>query len=119
MTITTMHGTRVLVCAADGPPLATDQDVTDLLGEAFGEQAELVAVPVTRLDDRFFALRTGVAGVIVQKMVQYHRRLAVVGDISAHLAASNALRDFVIEANRGRDVLFVPDLAALAARLAA
>jgi hypothetical protein len=117
MTITTLHGTRVLVCADDGPALATDRDATDLLSEAFSEQAELVAVPVARLDDRFFALRTGVAGTIAQKLVQYRTRLAVVGDISAHVAASNSLRDFVIEANRGREVWFVPDLATLAARL--
>jgi hypothetical protein len=117
MTITTLHGIRVLVCADDGPPLAGEQDAVDLLGEAFSEQAELIAVPVSRLDQRFFSLRTRVAGAIVQKMVQYHRRLAVVGDISAHVTASSALRDFVIEADRGRDVLFVADLTALAKRL--
>ncbi|HEX5408024.1 MAG TPA: DUF4180 domain-containing protein [Pseudonocardiaceae bacterium] len=117
MAITTLHGIRVLVCDADGPALATERDAADLVGEAFSEQAELVVVPVARLDDRFFSLRTGVAGAIVQKLVQYRRRLAVVGDISAQLTASNALRDFVVEANRGRDVWFVPDIAALERRL--
>jgi hypothetical protein len=43
----------------------------------------------------------------------------VVGDVSAHLAQSDALRDFVIESNRGEHVWFVRDLAELEARLAA
>ena len=34
-----------------------------------------------------------------------------------YVAKSKALHDFVYESNKGRDVLFVPDLDALAARL--
>ncbi|MEI9972912.1 MAG: DUF4180 domain-containing protein [Ignavibacteriota bacterium] len=33
-------------------------------------------------------------------------RLAIVGDISAYAAESTALRDFIYEANRGRDIWF-------------
>ena len=70
----------------------------------------MVAVPAHRFDDRFFALRTGVAGEIMQKFVNYRMRLAVVGDISAHVAASTALRDLVYESNRGGHIWFVADL---------
>ena len=74
-------------------------------------------MPVTRLDGRFFSLRTGVAGAIVQKLVQYRRRLAVVGDISGYVAGSNALRDLVYESNRGRQAWFVADRPALDSKL--
>ena len=40
------------------------------------------------------------------------------GDVSAAVAASDPLRDFVRESNRGATVWFVDDLAALEARLA-
>jgi hypothetical protein len=38
--------------------------------------------------------------------VTYGVRLAIVGDISAYVNESTALRDFVYEANRGRDLWF-------------
>lgn len=117
-TIDTMHGTRLLLCADDGPVLAGDQDATDIVGEAISNGAGLVVLPVSRLDDRFFSLRTGLAGVITQKFAIYRRRLAVVGDITARVDASPTFRDFVVEANHGDQLWFLPDLAALEQRLA-
>ncbi|CAM04832.1 uncharacterized protein DUF4180 [Saccharopolyspora erythraea NRRL 2338] len=109
-------GVPVLVCDPDGPPVATEQDVLDLIGATyFG--AEVVAVPVSRLPERFFTLSTRFAGEVMQKFANYRLRLAVVGDISRHLAASSALRALVHESNRGEQVWFVPDLDSLDARL--
>jgi len=95
-----------------------DRAASDLVGAALG-RADVVAVPVARLAPAFFALSTGVAGEIVQKFVTYRLHLVVVGDIGRHIAASTALRDFVREANRGRQTWFVADAEELAARLGA
>jgi hypothetical protein len=100
-------GTTVLVCDADGPPLVSGADALDLIGEALEAGAESIVVPVQRLTDDFFELSTGVAGDIVQKFANYRRRVAIVGDISRHVANSSALRDFVYEANRGAQIWFV------------
>jgi hypothetical protein len=113
-----LHGVPVLVCAAEGSPLHDDQDAVDLIAQAqFGHGAEWVAVPVDRLTSEFFQLRTGVAGAIVQKFVDYRTGLAVVGDVAAHLAASDAFQDWVRETNRGRHIWFVTGLAELEQRL--
>ncbi|WP_410809585.1 DUF4180 domain-containing protein [Micromonospora sp. 067-2] len=111
-------GVPVLVCDPVGPLLATEQDALDLIGAAF-LGAQVVAVPASRLDERFFALGTRFAGEVMQKFVNYRLRLAVVGDISAHLAASSALRALVYESNQGGHIWFVPDLDALDTRLRA
>ena len=100
-----------------GPPISDGQAVVDMLGQAWGENAELVVVPVERLAPEFFRLSTGVAGEVLQKFVTYGCQVAIVGDIEAHVTASSALRDFVRESNEGRHVWFVPDRAALDARL--
>ena len=63
-----------------------------MIGAARGESASLVALPVERLHEDFFRLRTGVAGEFVQKFVTYRVRLAIVGDIARHLSESEALR---------------------------
>lgn len=111
-------GVPVLVCDPAGPPVATTEAALDLIGAALGG-AEVVAVPAGRLDPSFFSLGTRFAGEVMQKFVNYRLRLVVVGDISAHLAESGALRALVAESNRHDHIWFVPDLAALDARLAA
>ena len=110
-------GADVLVGAADGPPVGATT-VLELVGDALGQRAEWIALPVARLDPAFFTLRSGVAGEVVQKLTNYRLRLAVLGDVAPLTDASTSLRDWVREANRGRTVWFVTDLDELAGRLA-
>jgi hypothetical protein len=117
MVMLELGGERVLVCEPDGPPFDGEQRVTDLVGDALSMRATMIAVPVSRLDPAFFDLRSGLAGMFAQKVVVYRFKLAIVGDIADHLAASSALRDWVRECNRGGAILFVPSLDDLAARL--
>jgi len=112
-----LHGVQVLECAPDGEKLKSERDAIDLIGEAGRHGAILVVIPVERLDDDFFRLRTGIAGAIVQKFVTYRLRLAIVGDISWHVSESAALRDFVRETNRGAQVWFVASREELGQRL--
>ena len=113
-----LHGVRVLECAEDETRLRNDRDAVDLIGKSFENRATVIVVPVECLDDDFFRLRTRIAGEIVQKFVNYRRRLVIVGDISRHLEESSALRAFVNEANRGKDVWFLATLEELDDRLA-
>jgi hypothetical protein len=112
-----LHGVRVLECIVDGTKLQTYNDAVDLIGKAFENRATLIVIPVECLDDEFFQLKTRIAGELIQKFVQYGRRLAIVGDISRHLAESSALRALVNESNRGKDVWFLASLAELNRRL--
>ena len=114
----TIHGHPVLFLDEEGPAISTPDDAADLVGSAWFEHATLIAVPVARLDPEFFRLETRRAGEIIQKLVNYRLQLAVIGSIEEHVAASGALRDFVWESNRGEHVWFLPDDAALEAKLA-
>ncbi|MFC5664126.1 DUF4180 domain-containing protein [Kitasatospora misakiensis] len=104
---------------AEGPVVRDPRDGLDLLGEAFAHDAEWLVVPAARFGAEFFTLSTRIAGEVTQKFVQYRVGLAVVGDISAYTVASGALRDFVREGNRGRQLWFLADEAEFDARLAA
>ncbi len=116
--VQSLGGEAAYVCEAEGPSLDGERAATDIIGEAFGVSARLVVVPVVRLGEGFLTLSTRVAGEVIQKFVNYGFRLAFVGDVSAAVAASTALRDFVRESNRGRHVWFVADMAELEAKLA-
>src|SRR4051812_44453752 len=104
-----------LGCLGSGRQLQTEGDGVDLGGEALRHGVGTVVIPVTRLPDELFTLRTRIAGEIMQKLMNYRLRLVIVGDISAHTGQSVALRDFVREANRGEQIWFVSDLDALRA----
>jgi hypothetical protein len=112
-----LSGRRVLLATDDGPLLATEQAILDLIGEALGEGAEWIATPASRLAPAFFDLKSGLAGAILQKTTNYRLGFAVLGDIPAEALQSEALRAFIIESNGRGEVLFLPDLAALEIRM--
>ncbi|SDT17658.1 protein of unknown function [Streptomyces sp. TLI_053] len=107
----------VVRLSADGPVVRAPRDGTDLLGEAFAQDAEWLVVPAARFGPEFFTLGTRLAGEVTQKFAQYRVGLAVVGDLSAYTGASGALRDFVRESNRGRQLWFLADEAEFDARI--
>jgi hypothetical protein len=68
----------VLVVDGDGPTVGAGS-VDEVLSAAFAGRPRTVALGVARLDAGFFELRTGVAGAMVQNLVNCGMRLVVVG----------------------------------------
>ena len=58
--------------------------------------------------DDFFVLSTGVAGEILQKFINYHKKIAIVGDYSEY--TSKPLKDFIYESNKGNSIYFVSSI---------
>jgi hypothetical protein len=112
-----MHGVRVAELPKTGEPLKSDRQAIDAISEASACQPELMAIPVERLGDDFFQLKTRIAGEVLQKFVTYRKRVAIVGDISVYLNESSALRDFVYECNAGREIWFLTSVAELDRKL--
>jgi Domain of unknown function (DUF4180) len=112
-----LNGVRVFEAPAEGPELRSGKDAVDLMSAASEHRATLIAIPVQRLGDDFFNLRTQIAGEMAQKFVIYGSRVAIVGDISQRIAQSKSLAAFVAESNRGRDLWFVDSLEQLKQRL--
>ena len=112
-----LRGVRILACPPEGQKLQSEGDALELITDAGQQGAGLVVIPVERLAEDFFQLRTGIAGALLQKFATSRLRVAIIGDISWHLAQSRALRDFVMEANRGTDVWFLANLEELSDRL--
>lgn len=65
----------------------------------------LVAIAKELICDDFFVLRTGLAGEILQKLINYGFKIAVYGDFSRY--TSKPLHDFIYESNNGHDHFFV------------
>lgn len=117
MQVTQINGLGVLELELTGPLLGSERDATDILSEAFSSEAAVIVLPVERLDPEFLRLRSGLAGAFIQKLQNYHCRLVILGDVSAAVAASTALRDFVYETNKAGYHLFAPDRETMLAAL--
>jgi len=101
-----LNGLRVLEYAAEGPVVLDSRDISDVLGEAFSNQAQLIVIAADRLSPNFYRLQTGLLGEFFQKLANYGLRIAIVGDILPYTTSSKSLRDLVYESNKGEMAWF-------------
>src|SRR5579871_2542367 len=116
-TFVDLHGTHLFQVAAVGHELRTGADAVDLMSAAAEQRADWIVIPVERLVDDFFELRTRIAGEFLQKFAMYGRGVVILGDIAQRTAESTSLAAFVTESNRGQTIWFSPSLAELEERL--
>jgi hypothetical protein len=112
-----LNAARVFECAAQGPKLGSVKDAVEIIGNAAEAGAALVVIPVERIHADFFDLRTGIAGVFIQKFVTYGSRVVILGDISDRIAQSKSLAALIAESNAGIHLWFVKDRTELRQRL--
>lgn len=111
-----VEGIDIYVCSSTGPHLGAEQDAVQLMGDSGG--ADWIVIPVSRFQKDFFELSTRMAGFFLQKLMNYQRKVALMGDLSEPMASSKSLRDFVYESNRGHQVWFVEDIEGFQQKLA-
>ncbi|WP_027834412.1 DUF4180 domain-containing protein [Maritalea myrionectae] len=98
---------QIYAVPADHPPMAKVGDFMDHIGNAGYEGKTILVLPKSTIDPTFFDLRSGLAGEVTQKLVNYHLKCAIIGDFEAEIKQSNALRDYIYECNRGDHIQFV------------
>lgn len=108
-TILVAHITTLVLEPGD-TVIATPRDVSHLIGDALSEGAAAIVVPVDLLAPEFFQLRTGLAAELLQKAANYRMKLAIVGDVSAYRASSQAFNDLVVESAHSSGYRFVTSL---------
>ncbi len=109
------EGVDIAAMSTSGNPLESEQDALDIVGACYGHTVDWIAIPVSRLSPDLFDLSTRKLGAILQKFQNYSLKIAIIGDVSPHIEASNAFRDFVYEAQSGKSLRFSDDLETLRA----
>ena len=85
--------------------ISSVQDATDLLGNASYLGADRIMINENNLAPEFFDLSTKLAGEILQKVSNYHKKLVIIGEFEKY--SSEALKAFILECNRGAHIFFV------------
>lgn len=82
------------------------QSALDLIATVqYETDCDKLIVYKSSVADDFFDLSTRIAGEILQKFINYHKKIAIVGDYSKY--TSKALKDFIYECNKGNSIYFV------------
>lgn len=106
--ITAIEGTDIAIVESDGVIVQNAQDALDLLATlGYVHQCRKAAFDKASIAEDFFDLRTGLAGEVMQKFVNYGFAAAICGDFTGY--TSKSLRDYMYECNQGRHLLFVAD----------
>lgn len=98
---------KIAEIASDQVLIVHVQDALDLMVKPALMGIRKIILHKNSIDPSFFDLRTGLAGEILQKFVNYNIQLAIVGDFEN--VTSESLKAFIIECNRGNQIFFLKD----------
>lgn len=99
-----INGYKIAEVISNEVEINSLQDAVDLIANSDYQGARKIIINGKQLSLEFFELKTGLAGDILQKFVNYQMSLAVVGDFSKY--KSKSLRDFIYESNKSGMIIF-------------
>jgi hypothetical protein len=102
----TINGIAIATIQSDEILIADAQSALDLIATVvYQTPCRHIILAKHTVTESLFDLRTGLAGEVLQKFVNFRVRVAIVGDYSGY--TSKALQDFIRESNRGAHIFFV------------
>jgi len=99
---TIVHDNSIVEFVSDEILINNPQDLLSLMAN---HQMDTFIIKKENINPEFFDLQTGLAGEILQKISNYQKRLAIVGDYSN--LKSKSLAAFIYESNKTKQVIFV------------
>src|SRR5690606_20851473 len=96
-----VDGRSYLLCDSTAEPLRAEADVMDLIAAGWEHDVTRAVIGEQALTDEFFQLRTGLAGIALQKLVNYRFRTAII--VPDEAAVRGRAKEMVAELNKGRD----------------
>ncbi len=97
-TIVEKNGQKYIKLDREGLLIQKEQDALTLLTLCMENGTNLLLIQGERLSDEFLRLKTGIAGAILQKFVQYNIKTVAVLDKDK---ARGKFKEFLAESNRG------------------
>jgi hypothetical protein len=92
------HGCKYVEGTATDRFLQREEDAIALVGACGEHSAERLLLYAENLSESFFDLKTGLAGAILQKFVNYHMKVALVTPSDL---VQGRFKEYILEANRG------------------
>ncbi len=92
---------KYIDCFAAAPPIQNDQEALELIALCIENHTARLMINAEVLANDFFDLKTGVAGQILQKLVNYHIKTAFV--IIDEMRIKGRFKEMINESSRGNN----------------
>lgn len=99
-----MDGINIAEIQSEDIEIKDVRDALDLMANCDYRGARKIIMDEKNIDPEFFSLKSGIAGQIIQKFVNYKVNLAIVGDFSKY--PSDSFQAFIYECNKTRNIIF-------------
>lgn len=93
------NNNKYIELASDLRKLSSEQDVVDCISICMENDVYTIVLHSNVLSEDFFNLKTGLAGMALQKFINYHVKVAVILDNEEKL--NDRFREMIMEANKG------------------
>lgn len=94
-------GRKYIEVISSETPIRSANDALDIVSTCYEHDACLIMIHSEALDDDFFKLRTGVAGEILQKFINYKFKVALI--VSSEEKIKGKFKELLAETNKGND----------------
>lgn len=92
-------GQIYLKVASSEAPLQSEEDVLDLIGGCYEHNTSLIMLQAEALSDEFFELKTGLAGKVLQKFMNYQVKAALI--IPNEQTIKGKFKELIAESKKG------------------
>lgn len=93
------QGRSYLYIASSGPLMHRERDANDIISLCIENDVNTVVLDGEKLSDEFIMLKTGVAGAVLQKFVNYNIKVAVV--IKSGQEFPDRFKEMILEQHKG------------------
>lgn len=99
---------KIAEIVSDKMLINNEEDGKDLIGNLYYSDFDKFILYESNINPKFFDLKNGLAGEILQKFSNFRIRLAIVGEFDKY--ESKSLQEFIYESNKGKQVNFLATL---------
>lgn len=100
-TVIEKNNKKYIKCATKEASIHDEQSTLDIISTCWENDTNLVMIDMEALSDDFYKLRTGLAGSVLQKFVNYRIKVAIV--ITDTEKVKGKFKELLIESNKGND----------------
>ncbi|HHU50481.1 MAG TPA: DUF4180 domain-containing protein [Firmicutes bacterium] len=94
-----INGKKYIEYASVETPIRKEENAIDLISACFEYDTNFLLIQAQALVDDFFKLRTGLAGSVLQKFINYNIKVAVV--MTDQQEVKGKFKEFITETNKG------------------
>lgn len=95
------HNQKCVECYASESLIQAERDALDLVAACMEYDTNLLMIHAQALSEDFFKLKTGVAGKVLQKFINYRIKTAIL--IPDDIKLSGKFKELLAEANKGNE----------------